>query len=169
MIYIPTLTNRLRRGIDRDYDNILYSPNPNITKKYKAKNITIWDNYTFYLLKHLKHPNKQEIAYQHYIWFIEYVKSNWEEGITVITPDVDWHNKQKEIEQMWLDNCAYFPQLYVVNTWQSDIKKLNIVGYALRLNSNYEVQHTEWTHCLGHIRNNINSKLLTYDSISAKF
>jgi hypothetical protein len=169
MIYIPTITSKLRYKLDQEYDNVLYSPNPKMKQFYKAKNITIWDNHTFYLLRHLKHPNKQEIAYEHYNWFINFVKENWEEGITVITPDVDWHDKQVEIEQKWLSECAHIPQLYVVNTWQSDVKKLNIVGHALRLNSNFDAEHPEWTHCLGHVRDNLTSKLLTYDSISAKF
>lgn len=168
MIYIPTLTTKLRYGIDKEYENILYSPNPNIKEKYKGSNITIWDNHTFYLRRHLLDVNKQEIAYNHYIWFIDYVKHNYEPCITVITPDVDWLDRGKEIEQLWIENCKYIPQLYVINTWRSDVTKLNIVGHALRKNSNSSGAHPNWTHCLGHIREDITSKLVTYDSISPK-
>ena len=169
MIYIPTLTSKLRYGIDKEYENILYSPNVNLTTKYKGKNITIWDNHTFYLRYRLIAKEKYEIAYNHYLWFIDYVKSNWEAGITVITPDVDWHPKQLEIEDIWIRECSAVPQLYVANTWRTDLSKLNIVGHALRPNTNSDAEHTEWTHCLGHVRHNLTCKLQTYDSVCTKF
>lgn len=168
MIYIPTLTTKLRYGIDQEYENILYSPNPNIKEKYKGRNITIWDNHTFYLSRRLLDVNKQEIAYKHYIWFTNYVKHNYEPGIVVITPDVDWHSKRLELEELWLSSCSHIPQLYVYDTWQTDTSKLNIVGHALRKETLVDSYHPEWTHCLGHVREGVTSKLSTYDSVSPK-
>ena len=164
MIYIETLTTKLRtcniEDIDRDY--VLYSPHKNLNKVIMGKKITIWDNYTFYLYKRLNYQNKQSIAKDHYLWLIDFINNNWQEGITLITPDVDWLDDRLEIETLWRDNCSKYPQLYVPNTWVSSIDDLNIVGYALRRDSK-EI-HNKWTHCLGHIRDNIESELLTYDA-----
>lgn len=159
MIYIPTLTTELRFEIKESYDNLLYSPNKNLPIKIKGNNITIWDNHTYYLKNMLKDQDK---AYEHYIWFIGFVKNNWEEGITVITPDVDWLKKGEEIEDKWIQECYMYPQLYVPNTLQNP-DKLNIVGYALRRGQE-DIIHENWTHCLGHKRE-LDCKLLTYDSV----
>ena len=47
MIYIPTITSKVRG----EYENVLYSPNKKHPQIIMGKNITIWDNYTFYLYK----------------------------------------------------------------------------------------------------------------------
>ena len=99
------------------------------------------------------------------MWFIDYVQNNWEEGITVVTPDVDWLDRGLEIEDLWKQCCSKIPQLYVPNTWRTSIKYLNIVGHALRKNS-LALNSPDWIHCLGHVRKDLKSKLLTYDSIS---
>lgn len=164
MIYIPTLTSKLRYTVTEEYENVLYSPNKNITQKLKGKNITIWDNYTFYLYRRLQ-KNKQQTAKEHYIWLVNYIKENWEKGITLITPDVFWLQDRDYIEKLWLQNCKDYPQLYVPNTWKNDISKLNIVGHALTINSKDKDYHRQWTHCLGHKRNNIVCELLTYDKV----
>lgn len=163
MIYIPTLTSKLGKVVNKQYDYILYSPNPKINDIFMGNKITIWDNYTFYLWKRLRN-NKQEVAYNHYLWFINYIQENWREGITVIAPDVDWLEKGEEIEKLWLEKCFKYPQLIVPNTWRLNTNKLNVVGYALRKNS--KEYHSTWNHCLGHKRNNLQSKIQTYDSVS---
>ncbi len=164
MIYIPTVTSKLKYR-EVFHENILYSPNENLPIVRKGK-ITIWDNYTFYLRKHLKN---QEKAYNHYKWLIQFIKENYQEGITLITPDVDWLDRGEEIEELWLENCKDYPQLIVPYTWREETHSsspLNIVGNALRKEQPSGWYHTEWTHCLGHKRENIPTKLLTYDSIS---
>lgn len=163
MIYIPTITSKVKG----EYESVLYSPNKKHPEIIMGKNITIWDNYTFYLYKRYRKPDKHEIARDHYIWLIEFIKDNWKKGITLITPDVDWLRYSKEIEELWRINCFNYPQLYVPNSWKSDISNLNIVGYALRKESE-NIEHPTWTHCLGHIRNNLNSKIKTYDSVCPK-
>lgn len=164
MIYIPTLTSKLRY-CDVDEDYVLYSPNEHLTKVVKGKKITIWDNYTFYLRMRLKN-NKQERAKQHYLWLIDFIQNNYEDGITLITPDVDWLQDSLEIEQLWKDKCSRYPQLYVPNTWQTSTDMLNIVGYAIRRNMTQT--HPKWTHCLGHARDNVQTELLTYDAYSPR-
>ena len=47
MIYIPTITSKVRG----EYENVLYSTNKKHPQIIMGKNITIWDNYTFYLYK----------------------------------------------------------------------------------------------------------------------
>ena len=161
MIYIPTLTSRLRyNDIQEDY--VLYSPNRNLQKVVLGNKITIWDNYTFYLHERLKH-NKIQTALEHYLWLIEFINNNYVEGVTLITPDVDWlPNEISDIvEKEWSLHCYNYPQLYVPDTWNSDTSKLNIVGHALR---EYQTNvHPKWTHCLGHKRELDNVELLTYD------
>lgn len=76
-----------------------------------------------------------------------------------------WLEDRDYIEKLWLQNCKDYPQLYVPNTWQNDISKLNIVGHALTINSKDKNYHREWTHCLGHKRSNIVYELLTYDKV----
>lgn len=159
MLYIPTVTSKI---ITEQYENILYSPNQKHPNKYKGTNITIWDNYTFYLLKRYHKPDKHEKAREHYLWFIDYIKDNYEEGITLITPDVEWLKYRNEIEQKWLQECSQYPQLYIPETWE-DTSKLNIVGHALRVNSK-TISHPDWVHCLGHTRE-VESNLITYDSV----
>ena len=157
MIYIPTITSKVRG----EYENVLYSPNKKHPEIIMGKNITIWDNYTFYLYKRYRKPDKHEIAREHYLWLIEYIKNNWREGITLITPDVEWLKYKNEIIDKWNKECYSYPQLYVPNTWDNT-DKLNIIGYALRSNSP-NVFHENWTHCLAHKRD-IKCKLLTYDA-----
>ena len=84
----------------------------------------------------------------------------------LITPDVDWLSCGPEIEKAWKKQCSEYPQLYIPNTWKSDISNLNILGYALRKESE-NIHHPTWTHCLGHIRNNLNSEIQTYDSVTS--
>ncbi len=157
MIYIPTITTKRQANLD----NVLYSPNKNNDQIVLGKSITIWDNYTFYLYKRYRKPDKHEIAREHYLWLIDFIKDNWREGITLITPDVEWLKYKDEITDKWNKECYSYPQLYVPNTW-NNIDKLNIIGYALRSNSS-NVFHENWTHCLGHKRD-IKCRLLTYDA-----
>lgn len=157
MIYIPTITTKRRA----DLDNVLYSPNKNNIQIVLGKNITIWDNYTFYLYKKYQKEDKHEIAREHYLWLIQYIKQNWQQGITLITPDIEWLKYKDEIIDKWNTECFMYPQLYVPNTWKHT-NKLNIVGYALRKTSP-TIIHENWTHCLGHVRD-INCKLSTYDA-----
>ena len=163
MIYIPTLTSKLRIGLDKQYENILYSPNVNLDKVYKGSNITIWDNYTFYLRSRYHKPDKHIKARNHYLWLIDFIKNNYEEGITLITPDVEWLKDRELIEEQWNKECSIYPQLYVPETWKTPTDKLNIIGYALRINTPEKYIHENWNHCLKHKRE-LNSKLLTYDS-----
>ena len=166
MIYIPTLTSKLRnlKNRNKEYAYVLYSPNPKLDIVFKGKEITIWDNYTYYLKTKLKSPNKQEIAKQHYIWLINFIINNYEEGITLITPDVDWIQDGEDIELLWNEYCSQYPQLYVPNTWKTSTEKLNIVGHGLRNNTPKEYYHKDWNHCFTHIRTDINSPLVTYDA-----
>jgi hypothetical protein len=165
MIYIPTLTSKLRVKIEDNYENVLYSPNQKLNISVKGNNLTIWDNYTFYLMKRL---HNKKVAYNHYLWLIDFIVNNYEEGITLITPDVDWLKNGIQIEKLWNEKCSKYPQLYVPNSWKTSTKNLNIVGYALRKNQ-ITINHLNWVHCLGHKRDDINSKLITYDSISEIF
>lgn len=158
-MYIPTVTSKV---LTKQYENILYSPNLKHNTKYKGINITIWDNYTFYLYKKYHKKDKHEKARDHYFWLIDYIKENWEEGITLITPDVEWCKYQNDVEALWLQECSQYPQLYVPNTWNLSTDNLNIIGYALRVNSP-EIIHENWTHCLGHKRD-LPCKLCTYDA-----
>ena len=129
-------------------------------------NITIWDNYTFYFKKRYHKPDKREKAREHYLWLINFIKNNYKEGITLITPDIEWLEDKEEILEKWIKYCKDYPQLYVPETWES-IDNLNIVGYALRITTPQKYVHPEWNHCLGHKRD-LNCKLLTYDSITQK-
>lgn len=161
MIYIPTMTTKLRFE-NGEYENLLYSPNKNLTKVVLGKNITIWDNYTYYLrCKYLK-EDRQSFAKAHYLWLIDFIKNNYVNGVTLITPDIEWLDDKEEIMQKWFNYCKDYPQLYVPETWEN-IDGLNIVGYALRTNSP-NIVHPNWNHCLRHKRN-LDCNLLTYDSI----
>lgn len=161
MIYIPTSTGYLQ---DKEYEYLLYSPSQKYDKIVIGKKITIWDNHTFYLMNRLRKPNKKDIAIEHYKWFIEFIKQNWQEGVTVVTPDTDWL-KTDEIELLWLKNCKQYPQLYVPNSWINDTKDLNVVGHALRANTPNKFVHPKWTHLFAH-RRDCNSELVTYDSVN---
>ena len=165
MIYIPTLTYKLRENIEEEYENVLYSPSKIKPYIYIAKNITIWDNHTFYYLKRYYKPNKQEKAFEHYLWFIDFIKTNYKEGVALITPDVDWMNEKysKQIEELWLEKCYNYPQLYMPNSWKTSTDKLNIVGHVLRYGQDEKLAHSKWTHCLGFKGKNIKSELVTYD------
>ena len=158
IIYIPTITGRVKG----EHENVLYSPNKNHPEIILGKNITIWDNYTFYFYKRYRKSDKHEVAREHYLWLINFIKDNWREGITLITPDVEWLKYKDEIIEKWNNECYLYPQLYVPNTWENP-NKVNIIGYAPRKTSP-NITHKNWTHCLGHTRD-INCKLLTYDSI----
>jgi hypothetical protein len=144
-------------------ENILYSPNKNILKPWKASGITIWDNYTYYLRYKYNKKDKHEKARDHYLWLINYIKDNYIDGITLITPDVEWLKYRDEIEQQWHNNCKDYPQLYVPNTWK-DISGINIVGHALRIDTPDSFVHKRWNHCLRHVRQNLKSSLNTYDA-----
>lgn len=163
MIYIPTKTYDLKEG---KYENILYSPSKSKPKIIKAKNITIWDNHTFYYFKRYYKEDKQEKAFNHYLWLMDFIKKNYQEGITLITPDVDWMEEKYalQVEKLWKKECSNYPQLYVPTSWRTDTSKLNIAGYALRKNIKYTEFHPHWNHCLAHVRS-INCDLLTYDAI----
>ena len=108
-------------------------------------------------------------AFNHHLWLINYIKQNYVDGITLITPDVDWldENDALLIEKEWNNNCKQYPQLYIPNTWRTNTDNLNIVGNALRKETIYEKVNTNWVHCLAHKRPELKSKtkLLTYDSI----
>lgn len=158
IIYIPTLTSNITR-VELP-ENILYSPNPR-NGKYKAKGITIWDNYTFYLMLKYNKSDKHEKAREHYLWLINFIKDNYEDGITLITPDVEWLKYKDEIMEKWFNTCKDYPQLYVPQTWENP-DGLNIIGYALRKNTPTEFVHEKWNHCLRHVRD-IPTGLLTYD------
>lgn len=167
MIYVPTMTSKLRgkqQQINLDY--ILYSPNKKIQYVYLGSKITIWDNHTFYLFKRMHDPQK---AFNHYLWLINYIKQNYVDGITLITPDVDWldENDALLIEKQWSNNCKQYPQLYIPNTWRTNTDNLNIVGNALRKETVYKKINTNWVHCLAHKRPELKgkTKLLTYDSV----
>jgi hypothetical protein len=160
MIYIPTLTSKLKYET-REYENILYSPNIKLNKVVLGKNITIWDNYTYYLRFKYNKPDKHIVAKNHYLWLINFIKNNYIDGVTLITPDIEWLQDKEEIMEKWYNNCREYPQLYVPETWNN--LDLNIVGYALRINSPDYI-HPNWNHCLRHKRE-LNCKLLTYDSI----
>ena len=160
MLYIPTITKQVQNKINKDYDYVLYSPSTRTKIKYKARKITIWDNHTFYYLKRYYKEDKQEKAYQHYIWLIEYIRNNYEEGITLITPDIEWLDKAKEVMKQWYKHCSKYPQICIPKTCNEN--KLNIIGYALRPNSPNYI-HPKWVHCLMHKRD-LNTKLLTYDA-----
>ena len=163
--YIPTLTSFFVRKheVKELPKNILLSPNKNILVPWKAEGITIWDNYTYYLRFKYHKKDKHEKARKHYLWLISYIKENYMDGITLITPDVEWLKYKDEIEEAWYDNCRDYPQLYVPNTWKNS-SGLNIVGHALRINTPDKYIHENWNHCLRHKRD-INCKILTYDSV----
>lgn len=163
--YIPTLTTFLKGGkfVNGLPENILYSPNESISKVWKSNGITIWDNYTYYLRYKYNKKDKHEKARDHYLWLIRYIRNNYEEGITLITPDVEWLKYRDEIEQTWFNNCKDYPQLYVPNTWH-DSSGLNIIGHALRINTPDKYLHDTWNHCLRHKRD-IGHGLVTYDSV----
>jgi len=160
MLYIPTKTYNLTDG---EYENILYSPSKSKSRVIKARNITIWDNYTFYFLKRYFKKDKYEKAFNHYLWLINFIKENYQEGITLITPDIEWmpKNLSQVIINKWQKECKDYPQLYVPDTWENP--NLNIVGYALRSNS--VKTHPYWNHCLGHKRDNLICPIQTYDAI----
>ena len=165
IVYIPTMTSNFRYSdrIEKLPENILYSPNPKILNVYKSSNITIWDNYTFYLRSKYHKKDKHEVARDHYLWLINYIKNNYIDGITLITPDVEWLKYKEQIEIEWYKYCKDYPQLYVPETW--DNPKLNIIGYALRPNTSESYIHKNWNHCLKHKRD-ISCSLLTYDRTS---
>ena len=167
MIYIPTYTTKLRgkeKKINEKY--ILYSPNKNIQYRYTGSEITIWDNHTFYYFKRLGNP---EMAIEHYKWLINYICENYIEGVTLITPDVDWLQEDLATQIMteWKEKCGKYPQLYIPNTWTISTDELNIIGHAIRKETVYENIHPKWVHCLAHIRKDLEGKtqLLSYDSI----
>ena len=164
IIYIPTMTGKLKSNMS-DMDYALYSPSSRCPIICKANKITIWDNHTFYLYKRYNKSDKHIKALNHYLWLIKFIKNNYQQGITLITPDVDWlcEEFRNIVEYEWSKHCSMYPQLYVPDTWCFNTNNLNIVGYALRSSSPL-VYHPNWVHCLAHIRNDINTKLLTYDS-----
>lgn len=164
IIYIPTMTGRLNNNTS-SMDYVLYSPTRKFCKVFKANKITIWDNHTFFLYKKYCKPDKEIKAFYHYLWLIQFITENYQKDLILITPDTDWLSKKFRsiIEQKWINCCSQYPQLYVPNTWSSKTNGLNIVGYALRNNSPLII-NKEWTHCLGHIRKDIDTKLLTYDA-----
>ena len=162
IIYIPTMTSALRHEVKKLPENILYSPNSKLEKVYKAEKITIWDNYTYYLRNKYNKKDKQTVSKNHYLWLINFIKNNYQEGITLITPDIEWLNDKDEIMEKWYKTCKDYPQLYVPETWDNT-DGLNIIGYALRPNSTFI--HENWNHCLRHKRD-ISCNILTYDSVS---
>lgn len=163
VVWIPTITTR---RIMQEYWNVLYSPSEKHPEIIIANNITIWDNHTFYLRSKLKGEFKQEIAFEHYLWFADFVVKNWKNGIVVIAPDVDWMDLKwaSAVEEDWREKCSGYPQLFVPNSWRTDSSSLNIRGYALRPYMDKNQAHPVWTHLLGHKRE-IDAQFVTYDSV----
>jgi len=130
----------------------------------KAEETTIVDCFTF----GLKLNRRRIDPVEHYKWFVDLAAEiQYEEGIVLIGPDMDWLGEDIvfEISDLWLSKIDVKIMPVVHSYLFKQIKFEDTVGYAI--NGMYNgPSHPEWTHSFSKFYKNIDgeTKLWTYDT-----
>lgn len=162
--YIPTVTGRKGEHLRNCY--AVCSPSAAKPEIIRGKILTIVDCHTFYLQK--AKPNRNEHAFKHYQWYIEFVRNRpKEQTLVYVAPDFDWIPKEyhQALFDQWVAAKITKPCLVVPNFVLFNYTA-NVVGHALNQKQTGPV-HPVWTHSFSREFKQLEgeTQIWTYDAI----